>query len=841
MTGGLADTDPNGSLVRLSDSAGRELGYGFPADARGTLLTAYQTVADLGDVPPVRAGDAVVRGLTRCPELGLALLTVDQPAVARPLPVLLGALAEPGRPVAVPREGAPPLLGTLLGTGTALSAWPGPVRLLPGILLLELPGAAAPGTALPAGLPVLDPATGAVLGLLAPGLRGLPAGLTPAVPITGHPELPPELAELLARNAVDAPAYGPALNLGGMLQLASRQLAAAVAGPGRVTDLAADRVERADGLAGEEPEAPLTVLVGEPGSGRTTELAALAVRRAGGPRALPTLWLRGADLWSGDSSVTDAVGRALAPDVTAAAAAQVCAAGGRPLLVLLDGPEEAPAVLGAPWWERTLRWLGESGARLLVACRPESWEPGRWESGRWDVEHGVAQVRLHRLGPLRGSALERAARRYGVTAPEAATAPLVLRLAGELRAAGVAGASGAGRAELYGGWLDLCCLRIAQRLAEEGPRPASHRKGAVGRPAVPVSPGRVRRLAATVAGRLHEAARRMLGPGQGGLGRAAFEELFPVSGGWARAVLAEGLFVPAGDGYRLAHEEIADWLLGLHLDLEAALCQLLAAGERRGVPRHRVGTVEAALRTVGETWGEATLNGWLDRLWQALADPGTGPEARWWASRLLAAGLRASPAPGAHRELLERLAERIAQATAGTGGFAALREGPRPATRRRPTAGGAPGQGAREAAEDGGRASERVRRGVRRPRVRPAHRYRRGRRLTVRRFTACRLTVRRGSRTPRASVCSAPASGTRSTSRRPPAGPCCASWSGRTVRSRASSAPRRPGCGPAGQRCSRCSAAGSRTAAACRPARAPPSPTSPRTCSTPTAPSPSTS
>ncbi|NEC53838.1 hypothetical protein G3I18_35640, partial [Actinospica acidiphila] len=86
------------------------------------------------------------------------------------------------------------------------------------------------------------------------------------------------------------------------------------------------------------------------------------------------------------------------------------------------------------------------------------------------------------------------------------------------------------------------------------------------------------------AGKAHEAARRCLGTEDGTLDRASFEELFPASGpgtvfdehggtapGWADAVLAEGLFVPAGDGHRFGHEELADWLQGAHLDLDGAL------------------------------------------------------------------------------------------------------------------------------------------------------------------------------------------------------------------------------------------------------------------------------
>lgn len=57
--------------------------------------------------------------------------------------------------------------------------------------------------------------------------------------------------------------------------------------------------------------------------------------------------------------------------------------------------------------------------------------------------------------------------------------------------------------------------------------------------------------------------------------REAFEELFPWRTGWASAVLTEGLLVPAGSGYRFAHEELADWLQSLHLDLPAALYALV--------------------------------------------------------------------------------------------------------------------------------------------------------------------------------------------------------------------------------------------------------------------------
>lgn len=108
-------------------------------------------------------------------------------------------------------------------------------------------------------------------------------------------------------------------------------------------------------------EACVLGLVGEPGSGRSTELAGLAARRAQGPDAAPTVWLRGAELRSGDDGVRTAVERALRSagrivagagrtagdpaDTTAQGVARAASAAGRPLLVLLDGPEEMPSAL----------------------------------------------------------------------------------------------------------------------------------------------------------------------------------------------------------------------------------------------------------------------------------------------------------------------------------------------------------------------------------------------------------------------------------------------------------------------------------------------------------------
>ncbi|GAB1327223.1 trypsin-like peptidase domain-containing protein [Streptomyces sennicomposti] len=445
-----------------------------------------------------------------------------------------------------------------------------------------------------------------------------------------------------------------------------------------------------DAFGGGAGPAGVLGLVGAPGSGRTTELAALTGRRARGDAPLPTLWLRGADLDGADSGVADAAGRALdraarivaaarAPfpteltDLTPERVARLAHAHGRPLLLLLDGPEEMPAALDhrlAEWTDGTARWLRGTGARVVVACREEYWESAgvRFPA---DLLHAPAPpdgVRTApaplppclRLGDLTPDEARAARLRHGVpddalVAADAAH-PLTLRLLAEVRAAlpGLTGHPPLERADVLAAHLDLMCLRVAVRLAAE-----NDLRGTA-----------VRRLAARVAGQVHEAARRSLGPG-GELDRATFDAVFPwgpaparLGGGtgWASAVLTEGLLVPAGDGYRFAHEELADWIQGAHLDLDEALRVLVhrrhIPGETRPlppVPHHRIGPVVQALLLLARQHGPRRLSVRLEELVCALdADPGA-----WWPARLLTGVLLRLPDARPYGGVLRLLAERI--------------------------------------------------------------------------------------------------------------------------------------------------------------------------------------
>ncbi|MEZ0095406.1 serine protease [Streptacidiphilus sp. EB129] len=722
------------TLVRVCDLAGHCRGVAFPVDREGTLLTSHEVVDDLTAMLLTWPGGAVRRigaaEVLPLPEYDLALLHTD--AVLPPLALAGG---HGTRLVTVPVADRA-LQGGIAGVVTARYAPADRWHLIADTWLLDLDQAPY-GLPLEAGgAPVLDAESGAVVAVATVALRSRGHGSVLVVPLrtaAGHPAV----ADLLARNAVTVPGFGRALNLAGVLDITAATL-------GGLGPRAAIRVDRPDGLLAAVPhwpaDRPVLAVVGEPGSGRSTELAALAVHRATAAHREPTVWLSGADLRMDDASLLDAVDRVLrAVDgrVGTAQVARLAADAHRPLLIVLDGPEELPPGLlpRLPEWSaETGRRLRRAGARLVLGCRPEFWEQaGRYFSAEdlhgtggpaptaaVDGDPPAAPPRLH-LGDLPPATAAEAARRLGLRTARPPTHPLELRLYAEIRAARpeLPAEPVPARDELFGAYLDLACLRIAERLGRgtDGtaqPRPAA--RPAQGRASGP-PPRRARgrrqghcRTATAAAGRVHEAARLMLGPGGGVLEPQAFDELFPQAGGWARAVLAEGLLVPAGSGYRFAHEEFSDWIQGGHLDLATALATLLGDREppvpapvpsrpvprgahRRGgprgvavpspapppvppgpellpVPRFRIGPVREALLRIAGPDEPAALEPWLSRLVLRLDGPEAAPpdsEAHWWTVNLLTSTLPRIPDPSPQLPLLRALAARMAaRARAGT-------------------------------------------------------------------------------------------------------------------------------------------------------------------------------
>ena len=764
------------SLVRIRDLAGRPRGTGFVADHHGTVITSHEAVDGLPRIVLHAAGDrtclVTADAVTPLPALDLALVRTEGLGVD-PLPVTVRDRVETGTyvRVAAGRWREARLLGATSVTYTATDRF----HLLDDALELAIGTAGRDALRLgggAAGGPVLDAATGAVIGVLGTALQSGQRDTGFAVPLRQVRDFGDPLTELLARNAATVPAYGADLNLAGVLELTATSVGsdgppgalAGFIGPGRDGDgsCVVEPVERPslvrEFAAFVESPAAVLGLVGAPGSGRTTELAALAARRNGGAEPAPTLWLRGADLRDGDASVADAVRRTVERaarivaasvslpegsrdlgDVSPERLARVARDTGRPLLLLLDGPEEMPPVLAhrlAEWTGGTGEWLRGSGARLVVGCRAEYWEgagagfpgellyggslsgkggaggagsvcsgapvgdgvgeflfgepapdaanPARYgapapddagpyfsarpafedEAVQADGGSGGAAPRgvtpaCVQLGDLGPHEARRARAAYavpeGVLVDSDARHPLTLRLLSEVLAA-LPSTPGAqlDRDDVFAAYLDLMCLRIAVRLAaENGLRGTA-----------------VRRLAAKVSGQVHEAARRSLGPGQGELDRESFEAVFPwgpaparLGGGtgWASAVLTEGLLVPAGTGYRFAHEELADWIQGTHLDLDEALRALVhrprtpRSGHPLPVPHHRIGPVVQALLLLARQHGTHQLALRMEELADALdADPDS-----WWAAHLLAEVLRRVPDATPYGNALRLLADQL--------------------------------------------------------------------------------------------------------------------------------------------------------------------------------------
>ncbi|MDQ0764284.1 hypothetical protein QF027_006919 [Streptomyces canus] len=673
-------------LVRILDLAGRPRGLGFVADHRGTVVTSHEAVDGLarlvlhvgGDRSRVVSADAV----TALPELDLALVRAEGLGVD-PLPVSVRDTVETGTYVRLPagcwREAR--VLGPASVTYTATDRF----HLLEDVLELAIGTAGRDALRLgggAAGGPVLDAETGAVVAVLGTALQCGHRDSGYAVPLRSVRTGP--LADLLAENAATVPAYGADLNLAGVLELTATSVAQD-GPPGTLAghvgrEEATEPVERAavtrEFAAFTAGSAGVLGLVGPPGSGRTTQLAALAARRHRSPAPAPTLWLRGADLEDTDASVADAASRALTRaarivatstdivpadlgDLTPERLARLSGIAGRPLFLLLDGPEEMPPVLAhrlAEWTEGTAKWLARTGARLVVACREEYWEGADFPE---ELLYGNPEGHLPpcvRLADLTDEEARRARARHALpegvlTAPDDRH-PLTLRLLSEVRAAlPDPPHAPVGRDEVFSAYLDLMCLRIAVRLAT-----ASGLRGTA-----------VRRLAAKVSGQVHEAARRSLGPGHGELDRESFEAVFPwgpapkrLGGtGWASAVLTEGLLLPAGSGYRFAHEELADWIQGTHLDLDEALRALVHHSTGREhplpVPHHRIGPVVQALLLVARQHGAPQLAYRLEELLGALdADPHS-----WWAAHLLTETLLRVPDATPYTDVLRRLTDRL--------------------------------------------------------------------------------------------------------------------------------------------------------------------------------------
>lgn len=390
------------TLVRICDPAYLPRGTGFVADDRGTVVTSHEAVDGLLRLVLHGTGDRSCRvaadAITALPELDLALVHTGGLDVlgVEPLPIVLRDRIEAGTYVRIAAHGwrEARVLGVAPVTytatdrsyrvGTAMELALG----TDGRDALRLRGAAVGG-------PVLDPDSGAVIAVVGTALRGGHTAAGFAVPLVGASTVEP-LSALLRRNATTVPGYGRDLNLAGALQLAAMSIGAG--GPGAWPD----PVERPDvtaeftafTAAGESPRScsassrspapvappnwPRSPPAGPRLRPRPHPLAAR--RRSAGRRCLG----RRRDLPHARAGRADRHGgRGRMGDMATATperVARLAADSGRPLLVLLDGPEEMPPVLAHRldrWTERTADWLRSNRARLVIACQARTLGDGR--------------------------------------------------------------------------------------------------------------------------------------------------------------------------------------------------------------------------------------------------------------------------------------------------------------------------------------------------------------------------------------------------------------------------------------------------------------------------------
>ncbi|CAM5259488.1 serine protease [Streptomyces violaceorubidus] len=213
---------PDGALIRFHDLAGRPRGTGFVADHHGTVLTSHETVDGLSrlvlSTAEGRRRVVAAADVTPLPDLGLATVRTEGLGVA-PLPLATRDRVEAWTYVRGAAAGGwreARVLGATDVTYTATDRFhilADALELAVGTSgrdALRLGGGAAGG-------PVLDVATGAVLGVLGTALSSGHSDVGFAVPLRRAATGP--LAELLVENAATVPAYGADLNLAGVLAL----------------------------------------------------------------------------------------------------------------------------------------------------------------------------------------------------------------------------------------------------------------------------------------------------------------------------------------------------------------------------------------------------------------------------------------------------------------------------------------------------------------------------------------------------------------------------------------------------------------------------------------------
>lgn len=376
--------------MRIS-AGGRVRGTGFAIGPSDEVLTCHHVIDGCDEIewrtPAGATGAATIEAaapeadvaLLRCAELRAAAIPMDE-VQALPAPFWTKGFQSQSWSV----EGALPLAGHMLGRLGHVRYRAASEYELEDVLALA--GCVIDhGTS---GAPVFDPDWGVAVATV--NTRFVPDGAAAfALPLDRLRTLGAPFAELFAWNRRQVACYGPYLNACGARRICSALSESAVQELERIDVVLPERyIERGSGqlvtdfLAGERP---MLAIVGPSSIGKTNEAAHIAMSDR---HPDPALLLRARDFNDEDVArglaavldkalqLSDAASR-LPSYAPARRLASALASAGTPLVVLIDGLNEAPVSSPARWLDwaaRTVPFAENERLRIIVTCRTEYWE-----------------------------------------------------------------------------------------------------------------------------------------------------------------------------------------------------------------------------------------------------------------------------------------------------------------------------------------------------------------------------------------------------------------------------------------------------------------------------------
>jgi len=590
------------AIARIVDRHRKTRGTGFLVSSEGTVLTCDHVVADLKILEIQTSDGEFHRGTVagRFPEVDLALVQCPT-ATDPPLP-LVSTLDIPApfwskgfQHSDVGVRAALPVSGTI--DGMTRVAYGGKTKYELDVFALSR-GDINPGMS---GAPLLHPDWGVVVGVVNTDFKrgNVTSGF--ALPLA-RAEASAHIARVLASNRLSVPSFGPFLNRRAAVALSSRSLERFVATLERDDEARQDRYCARPGLAAAVKDflagsAQVLGIVGRTGVGKTMEMVHIARARG---QDEPTLLLVGRSIGrSAENGIAAALEASLAEIAPLALPRQnalgsvvrAFRAEGGSLVVFVDALNEAPAVVGNAkhWMGQTIEWLRETGARLIVTCRPEFWDR---------VEAFVAPDLLFRsegspeafvrIEDFTVEEAQKALTAYGLDesglSANDVQHPFLLKIFADMRRRHPGKVGSLSRYEALERFIDLRCEQVAT--------------------AADLLIEQVRRALST-------AARTTLGRVDMLLEPAAFDGL---NNRLLPRLVREGLLVPVGEQFRFAFDQVGEFLESAHVPMDKAsalihINRLCRRDEAPGAVRH--GTLLFALLRVEANEGSEELSGLL--------------------------------------------------------------------------------------------------------------------------------------------------------------------------------------------------------------------------------------